>query len=266
MTVYRTRQEKLDDYDGFVEKFKPKKTTDDCYTPAAVYDAVRDWAVDEYGLQGREVVRPFIPGGDYEAFDYPSECVVIDNPPFSIITPIVRDFEEWGIGYFLFAPTLTNFVIPAACHVLTNETVAYANGAKVNTSFVTSFDDCIARTAPTLAKAIDDAQRAARKPSTLPKYSYPDNLLTANDLKKMNNAGIDFRVKSGVYVGTLDAQRPMKKSIFGNGLLISDEDAELKRAELKRAERERAELERAERESIRFELSERERRIVESIR
>lgn len=27
------RQQTIDDYGGFVEKFKPKKTTDDCYTP-----------------------------------------------------------------------------------------------------------------------------------------------------------------------------------------------------------------------------------------
>ena len=29
------------EYDAFVEKFKPKKTTDDCYTPPLVYDAIR---------------------------------------------------------------------------------------------------------------------------------------------------------------------------------------------------------------------------------
>lgn len=28
------------EYDAFVEKFTPKKTTDDCYTPPLVYDAV----------------------------------------------------------------------------------------------------------------------------------------------------------------------------------------------------------------------------------
>ena len=27
------RQQTIDDYGSFVEKFKPKKTTDDCYTP-----------------------------------------------------------------------------------------------------------------------------------------------------------------------------------------------------------------------------------------
>lgn len=37
------RLEKLNDYDAFVEKFKPKKTTDDCYTPDAVYDTVLKW-------------------------------------------------------------------------------------------------------------------------------------------------------------------------------------------------------------------------------
>lgn len=30
------------EYDDFVAKFEPKKTTDDCYTPPLVYDAIRD--------------------------------------------------------------------------------------------------------------------------------------------------------------------------------------------------------------------------------
>lgn len=29
----KTKDATFNDYDGFVEKFKPKKTTDDCYTP-----------------------------------------------------------------------------------------------------------------------------------------------------------------------------------------------------------------------------------------
>ena len=264
MTVYRPRQEILDDYAGFVDKFKPKKTTDDCYTPDAVYEVVKDWAVSEYELQEREIVRPFYPGGDYESFDYHDNCVVIDNPPFSIISKICKDYSQWDVDFFLFGPTMTTFNTRNANHILTNELVTYANGAKVNTSFLTSFGGCIARTAPKLAKAIKDAQNID-KPPALPKYSYPDNLLTVNDLHKIGGAGIDFRVKSGVYVRGLDAQKPLGKAIFGGGLLISDDDAELKRAELKRAELKRAELKRAECESTKFELSERERRIVRSI-
>ena len=85
---------KAKSYEEFVEKFKPKKTTDDCYTPEIVYEAIKNWAVNHYKWQGREIVRPFYPGGDYEQYEYPQNCVVIDNPPFSIISKIVK-FYTW---------------------------------------------------------------------------------------------------------------------------------------------------------------------------
>lgn len=34
-------------YEEFVNKFKPKKTTDDCYTPDVIYKIVKDWAIKE---------------------------------------------------------------------------------------------------------------------------------------------------------------------------------------------------------------------------
>lgn len=46
-------------YEQFTEKFIPKRTTDDCFTPDEVYEAVLQWAVEELHLEGREVVRPF---------------------------------------------------------------------------------------------------------------------------------------------------------------------------------------------------------------
>ena len=51
------------EYKAFVEKFKPKKTTDDCYTPPNIYEAVLGWVVQEYGIDPENVVRPFWPGG-----------------------------------------------------------------------------------------------------------------------------------------------------------------------------------------------------------
>ena len=33
-------RESFADHEGFVEKFKPKRTSDDCYTPPEVYNAV----------------------------------------------------------------------------------------------------------------------------------------------------------------------------------------------------------------------------------
>lgn len=52
-------------YQAFVDKFKPKKTTDDCYTPANIYEAVAAWVAEEYhrdraivaGLSGGEEVH-----------------------------------------------------------------------------------------------------------------------------------------------------------------------------------------------------------------
>lgn len=39
-------REGVEGYEEFVEKFKPKLTTDDCYTPAKVYDAVLSFVRD----------------------------------------------------------------------------------------------------------------------------------------------------------------------------------------------------------------------------
>ena len=47
-------------YEQFVEKFKPKKTTDDCYTPPLIYDCVANWVANEYGINCDEFCRPFI--------------------------------------------------------------------------------------------------------------------------------------------------------------------------------------------------------------
>ena len=88
-----------------MDKFKPKLTTDDCYTPEPVYQAVKDWACREYGIDPDTVVRPFWPGGDYQAFDYPDGCTVIDNPPFSILSEIKQWYMQSGIRFFLFAPS-----------------------------------------------------------------------------------------------------------------------------------------------------------------
>ena len=44
--------------------------------PPAVYEAIKDWACREYGIDPGKIVRPFYPGGDYERFDYSDGKVV----------------------------------------------------------------------------------------------------------------------------------------------------------------------------------------------
>lgn len=70
-----------------------------------VYEVVKSWAVERNGWEGREIYRPFYPGGDYRHFEY-GEGVVIDNPPFSILAEIVDFYNRQGIEYFLFCPGL----------------------------------------------------------------------------------------------------------------------------------------------------------------
>ena len=72
----------MQQYDQYVDKFKPRHTSDDTHTPPNVYEAVLSWCERRYGVERSRVVRPFFPGGDYAHAEYPADCVVIDNPPF----------------------------------------------------------------------------------------------------------------------------------------------------------------------------------------
>ena len=222
-----------DEYAEFVEKFKPKKTTDDCYTPEAVYNAVALWVESEYRVNAGDFVRPFWPGGDYERFEYKPEHIVVDNPPFSILSRICDFYERHGIRYFLFAPYLTNFSIQTCkCHIITDQDIIYENGAIVNTSFVTNMDRAIIRTAPELSGVIEAAKRHARKP-VKPRYQYPGSIITSAIVGRMARNGVDFRVYPGdaIFIRQLDAQRPLGKTIFGGGYLLSQKaEAEATRA------------------------------------
>lgn len=189
-------------YEEFVEKFKPKKTTDDCMTPPVIYDTVKRWACQRYNIDPESIVRPFWPGGDYENYDYPTGCTVLDNPPFSILTKICTFYLNRGINFFLFAPSLTGFagknIINKTNHIFCDANITYQNGAIVKTSFITNYGgDIIAQTAPDLGEALDNAIKTLRreKVKSLPKYEYPDNVITTAMMQKYSHHGINFIVR-----------------------------------------------------------------------
>ena len=251
--------ETSDKYAEFLEKFKPKKTTDDCYTPENVYQAIKGWVLRTYKIRDDQIVRPFWPGGDYERFNYPDGCVVLDNPPFSILSEIVGFYNENGISFFLFAPYLTNFGTgKACCHVITGGSIEYENGARVDTSFLTSLDDRLVVGSPELGRLIkeqDDAN-VAKKRRELPKYAYPDHVLTASMVGYMAKHDTPYELKKSdaVHIRLLDAQRGHGKALFGSGFLLSDQAAAEKAAAEKAAAEKAA--------AIRWPLSEREKEIV----
>ena len=248
------------EYRAFVDKFKTRKTTDDCETPGNVYDAVAGWVAEEYAVKP-PFVRPFWPGGDYERAEYPEGCVVVDNPPFSILAKIEANYLARGVRFFLFAPTLTLFNSDRrVCFIPCGSKITYVNGANVNTSFVTNLDTAQVRSAPELYRRIKAANDANEKAATkqLPKYSYPDHVLTAAAAYQYSHYGVDFRMEREdcVFIRGMDAQAQRGKSCFGGAFLLSDRAA---------AERAAAERAAAGVEPMTWTLSERERAIVDGL-
>ncbi len=211
-------------YEEFTEKFKPKKTTDDCYTPPLIYDAVCEWAKRHLAIGDRPVVRPFWPGGDYERFDYPEDCVVIDNPPFSIFAKIVNFYVARGISFLLFAPSMTS-IRPNCTYIGNGTTITYENGAVVNTSFVTNMlGDLICTTAPELHKMLTEADKLTRKQNKkqLERLEYPGCVLRASTLHTLSHAGCTFQVSSCDGVVVSQACCNANKGEFGNSIILSD--------------------------------------------
>ena len=258
-----SRQEGNDEYNEFLDKFEQAKTTDDCYTPDKVYDAVADWVANEYGVSRDDFVRPFYPGGDYQRYKYQKDSIVVDNPPFSILAEILNWYNDNGIKFFLFAPALTLFSSSSSssCAIAVGVGVIYENKASVSTSFLTNLEEDRIRTAPTLYKAVQKAvdEVAADMRRELPKYEYPDEVITAAKLQYFSKYGVDFRAsrKDTEQVRQLDAQKESGKAIYGSGYFLSEKAA----AEKAAAEKAAAEKAAAEK----WQLSDRELEIVRSL-
>lgn len=248
-----------EEYQEFLAKFEAKKTTDDCYTPPIIYEAVADYVAERYCVSKNNFVRPFVPNGNYQAEKYKATDIVVDNPPFSIMAEILGFYNQKGIKYFLFAPHLTIFSssFSSSSCIICGVTITYENGANVNTSFVTNLEDCQFRSAPKLYKAIKTANEENLKSmrKELPKYNYPLSVITSNMLTGFSRNGIDFEVSKEecYFIRRLDSQKDSGKALYGAGYLISDR----KKAEREKAEREKTEV---------WELSEREKEIIRGLK
>lgn len=263
------RQEGNDEYNAFLEKFEEAKTTDDCYTPPNIYEAVAEWVAKEYNLDRASFIRPFYPGGDYQKEDYTGK-IVVDNPPFSILADIEKWYNERGIKYFLFAPN-TSILQGGrrACAVGVGVGVTYENGAEVLTSFVTTLDENQVRTAPDLYQIIAKVDRENTKGRELPKYEYPHEVLTGTKLGYLSKYGQDFRAKpeeTSERISGLDSQKETGKSIFGGGFFLSEKKAAEIKAAKEAADHFKDNREKEEKAPIIWELSDREREIVKSLK
>ena len=219
-----------EEYAKWLEKFDERRTSDDTFTPPAIYDAVLEYVKKRYDIDaGTAIIRPFYPGGDYEREEYPDGCVVVDNPPFSILSKIVKFYISKGIRFFLFAPGNTALggksVASICTTIATNADITYDNGAGINTSFKTNMEPgVILRSDPKLYKVLTDLSRSIDNKKRVTKYKYPDELIKVSDVSRMSTHGVEFELREGegVFVSRLDAMTD-GRTIYGGGFLISDE-------------------------------------------
>ena len=254
ITKKKEKPNLFSDYDGFLQKLEVKKTTDDCYTPKEVMDIIINYVNDKYPLKDKKIIRPFFPDGDFESIDYSGDCVVIDNPPFSIVSNICKYYLERDIKFFLFCPHLTAFSSDIDCtHIIASADITYENGAVIKTAFVSNlFGDVKIIGDSALHLKFKELQRNNK--ASLPKYKYPDNIITVSKISYCVEKGISltFDKKDVKHCRGMDAQKKHGKVLFGSGFIASDKAAAAAAA--------------AENDTIIiWELSEREKKIIKSL-
>lgn len=116
----------------------------------------------------------------------------------------------------------------------------YENGAEVPTSFITNLDDpeLVVRTVPSLYSAVTLANEKNKRQgkAELPKYEYPDHVLTAALAQRWCKYGVLYALnrRECLFIRALDEQRQAGKAIFGAGFLLST-SAAAERAAAERA-------------------------------
>lgn len=210
----------MQEYEEWMKKKEPRRSSDDCHTPADVYEVVADWVSEEYHIPCEKMCRPFFPGGDFEAFDYTGK-VVVDNPPFSILSKIIRFYTKNNVKFFLFAPALTSFSSDLyfnTCHIFIGNDIVYDNRARVLTCFLTNLDEeTIARPAQDLREKIKkcESQHITRKK---PKINLGHDTFTGAKLNTLVKKGIDYNFKRS----SCERVRKTKSGqlIYGGGIRI----------------------------------------------
>lgn len=211
-------------------------STDECYTPPAVYDTVLDYAVDRYQLQGKHVVRPFIPGGDYQRYVYDENDVVIDNPPFSMTTKIAKWYIEHNIPFFLFingmyAVSLSRGLHGKATVIATNANASFhhkPNNKLIKMGFVTNLEpkNIIIRGDATLTNRLNGLV----KKKALNKFKYPKNVIRNTDILSALQRNVELKLTTDncLFEDNLDYHKaqmhakPQHFSVFGGGYLVDD--------------------------------------------
>lgn len=207
------------EYEEWMKDKSPRKTSDDTHTPVDVYEVVASWVSDEYHIPRELMCRPFYPGGDFKNFDYNNK-IVVDNPPFSILSKISRFYQQNDVKFFLFAPALTCFsstIYYELTHIFIGNPIIYDNGVRVSTHFLTNLEpNTLARSALDLSFEIRNCE--SQSPRKRNKVDWGDDEFNGARLNTLTVKGKNFRF-------TRDECEHIKETrsghhIYGGGILV----------------------------------------------
>lgn len=227
-------------YEEWLNKFnETPKTSDDTFTPANVYKTVYEWADKHYHISGRPIERPFYPGGDYTKYNYRENCVVVDNPPFSIFAKIIDFYIENKIDFFIWCPHLTSLphIVRGVTLVIADASVIYSNGARIASGWLTNLDkENAVICSNELQLALEQCNIVNRKSKHLTKYDYPPELLRVAVLNQLSKL-CEYEIpRDQVYLKKViretDQQKEYnrvnkkKQAVYGGGFWMSSAEAE----------------------------------------
>lgn len=161
---------------------------------------------------------------------------MVDNPPFSILSKIVKFYLDNEIKFFLFAPNNTMIhqaTFKRATYIAAGADIIFENGAIANIGFVTNLDDedVQIQTAPDLTQKLKECNKIKNK-KKIKKYKWPDNVVSSAKMGTLSSNGVELKIYKNqcLYVGKLDGPDKNGTEIFGGGFLISNMAAAEKRA------------------------------------
>lgn len=236
-------------------------------TPPQVYDALVDWALHRWPdlIDPARIKRPFWPDGDYEAEadTYTPGDVVIDNPPFSILSKIRRFYQARRIPYILFAPAMTCISHTAGdSAIIANGDVTYHNGASIRTNFVTNLPAPRIFTDPDLSGPLDEAARKCRPVKALKNNVYPPEVIDVARLQIAARLGLRVELDADdlIPASNLDALKAEGRGHFGQFYLCRSDVAVPLAARIEAARIEAARIAK----QVTHPLSDRERQLTQA--
>lgn len=213
-----TLQHKSKNYKEFVQKFERKKTTDDCYTPYNIYKIVADYVANNFKINPERFVRPFYPGSDYESFDYSGGKVVVDNPPFSILSDIIDFYNAHGIPFFLFCNGLTSMGLRNSKRfgfVIIKQNIKFENGAKLKIAFVSNLFRGIVLDG-VLSDEINEAQKMKMPPTNKRKSG---QMNSANLITRVQHGSVEYLPPDAYEIDKVDSEG---KILYGGAIRIKE--------------------------------------------